>query len=146
MWSAVIGLLIAAPFYWLLIDTTSTPELIAGGVVAVIAAGAYGAAYLEPTENPVLRLRWLTLVIGEAAQVPKGIVIVCAEVLAQTVAPRKRRGAIETEPFATGEDRPHDMGRRALAESSRSLAPHTIVLGVDPDAGTLVQHRLGGGR
>lgn len=144
-WSAVLGLMIAAPFYWLLIDTTSTPELIAGAVAALIAAGGYSAAYLESTENAAIRLRWLTLALRELAKVPRGVLVVCAEVLAQTVAPRAPRGVMQVEPFAAGE-RPHDLGRRALTEALRSFSPDTIVLGVDPDHDRLLSHRVGARR
>lgn len=141
--SAIVGLIIAAPFYWLLIDTTSAPELIAGAVAAVIAAAAYSAAHLEPSEDALIRLRWVSMVIRELAQVPLGIWIVCGEVLAQTVAPRSRRGVLEADPFDAGNGSAEDLGRRALAEAFRSFAPHTVALGVDPDHDRLVQHRIG---
>src|SRR5579863_8791698 len=92
--SALLGLAVAVPFYWLLIDTTSSPELIAGAVAAVIAAAAYSAAHLEPTENTAIRLRWLTVVGRDLAKVPVGIAVVCAEVLSQTVRPRSPRGVL----------------------------------------------------
>jgi hypothetical protein len=142
-WSAVVGLLIAAPFYWLLIDTTSSPDLYAGAGAAVIAAGAYSAAYFESNEDAAIRARWLTLALREIAKVPLGVVVVCREVFAQTVAPRLRRGALEADPFETGSGDPYDLGRRALAEGFRSFAPNTIVIGVDPDSDRLLLHRLG---
>ncbi|MGH2873444.1 MAG: hypothetical protein ACRDL5_13415, partial [Solirubrobacteraceae bacterium] len=86
-WSALVGLAVAAPFYWLLIDTTSSPELIAGAVAAVIAAGAYSAACLESTRHAVFEARWLIVVMRECAKVPAGVLIVCREIFAQTVAP-----------------------------------------------------------
>ena len=144
--SAVVGLLIAAPFYWLLIDTASSPELIAGAVAAVIASVAYAAAQLEATQTASFKLRWLSVVVRELANVPGGILIVCREVLAQTVSPRRRRGALESEPFAMGDGDEFDLGRRALAEATRSLAPNTIVIGTDPDSGRLVLHRMGEAR
>ncbi len=144
--SLLLGLAIAAPFYWLLIDTTSSPELIAGGVAAVIAALAYGAAHMESTENAAIRPRWLSVVARELANVPGGIVVVCVEVLAQTIRPRTRRGALEVEPFDVGEGDVYDLGRRALVEASRSLAPNTVVIGVDTDHDRLLVHRIGARR
>ncbi len=141
--SVVVGLAIAAPFYWLLVDTTSSPELIAGAVAALIAAVAYSAAHLEPTESATAPANWPAVVVRELAKVPSGIVVVCAEVLRQAVAPRKPRGVLEEEPFFAGRGRPHDLGRRALAEAARSFAPNTIVIGVDPDHDRLLIHRLG---
>jgi multisubunit Na+/H+ antiporter MnhE subunit len=142
-WSAVLGLLIAAPFYWLLVDTTSSPDLWAGGAAALIAAGAYSAAYFESDENAAIRLRWLRLALQELAKVPLGIAIVCREVFVQALAPRRRRGVIEIEPFDAGQGSAHDLGRRALVEGFRSFAPNTVVIGVDSDNDRLLVHRLG---
>lgn len=143
VWSALVGLLIAAPFYWLLIDTTSSPDLWAGGAAALIAAGAYSAAYLESDESARIRLRWLAIVVREIAKVPLGIVIVCREIFAQALTPRERRGVIQVDPFDTGDGSPYDLGREALTEGFRSMAPNTVVIGIDPDSGTLLFHRLG---
>jgi hypothetical protein len=145
-WSAIVGLLIAASFYWVLIDTTSTPELIAGAVAAVIATLAYSAAYLESTWNAAFKPGWLPVVLREFAKVPRGVLIVCREILAQTFAPRAQRGVLAADPFEVGDGDSYDIGLRALTEASRSLAPDTIVIGVDADSGGLVLHRLGATR
>ena len=145
-WSAVVGLLIAAPFYWLLIDTTSSPELYAGGAAALIAAGAFSAAYYESDEKMAVRLGWLAGSLRELAGVPMGVLIVCREIFAQALAPRARRGGLEAERFPTGDGGPYDLGHRGLAEGLRSLAPNTIAIGVDPDSESLLLHRMGPGR
>lgn len=144
--SALVGLLIAAPFYWLLVDTMYEPDLIAGGVAVVIAAAAFSAAYLESERSAAIRLRWLSIALRETAKVPRGIVVVCREILSQAVAPRARRGVIEVDPFDAGEGSAYDLGRRALAEGFHSFAPDTVVIGVDSDSDRLLIHRLGGGR
>jgi hypothetical protein len=144
--TALLGLLIAAPLYLLLIDTFQSPELIAGSGSVVLAAAAYEAAYLESTENAAIRLRWLAKAWRPIAEVPLGIAIVCAEVLSQTFAPLPRRGMIETEPFATGTGDRHDLGRRALSEAVRSVSPHTIVIGVDSDSDRILIHHIRPGR
>lgn len=141
--SALVGVLIAAPFYWLLIDTTYTPDLIAGGVAVLIAAAIYSAAHLEPKDSVSIKLRWCSLALREIAKVPLGVVIVTREILAQTVAPRSRRGVLEADRFETGDGDPLDLGHRALAEGFRSFAPNTVVLGVDPDSNRLILHRIG---
>jgi hypothetical protein len=142
-WSAVLGLLIAAPFYWLLIDTTSSPELWAGGAAALIAAGAFSAAGLESTETVRIRPRWLPFVLAQLAAVPRGMLIVCREIIAQAIDPSGRRGTLEAEPLTTGEGEAADLGRLALVEAARSFAPNTIVIGADSDHDRLVLHRLG---
>ncbi|HLH15186.1 MAG TPA: hypothetical protein VKV16_10390, partial [Solirubrobacteraceae bacterium] len=46
-------------------------------------------------------------------------------------------------PFRFGDpENPRDAGRRALAEALGSLAPNTIILGVDPESGLILAHQL----
>ena len=51
-------------------------------------------------------------------------------------------------PFRAGGDGSRDVGRRALAEGLGSLAPNTIVIGVDDERDLLLVHQLhrSGGR
>ena len=141
--SFVIGLLLAAPFYLLLIDTTTTPELIAGALAAVVAGAAYELAYAEGAGHAAYRARWLLRAWRVLAEVPVQILIVCAEVAAQAARPRRRRGCLRAAAFHCGSQRrPTDIGRRALAEAVGSLTPNTIVIGVDPGSGRLLVHQL----
>jgi hypothetical protein len=144
--SALLGLLIAAPFYWLLIDTNYVPDLVAGAVAALLAAAAYSAAHLEPTESARIKLRWFGFALREIAKVPAGVMVVAREIMLQTVHPRRSRGRLEAEAFEGGDGDALDLGRRALAEGMRSFAPNTVVIGVDPESDQLIQHRLGPAR
>lgn len=51
-------------------------------------------------------------------------------------------------PFRGGGDGSDDVGRRALAEGLGSLAPNTIVIGIDGENDLLLVHQLhrSGGR
>lgn len=82
------------------------------------------------------------------ASVPRQILYVSWEALAQLVAPRETRGSLRAVPFRAGEEGSLDVGRRALAEGLGSLAPNTIVIGVDGDHDLLLVHQLhrSGGR
>lgn len=97
----------------MLIDTTTAPGLIAGGLAAVLAAGAYQAAYIESAENTAIRAR---LLLGAWH-------------------------AIVAEPFTTGSGDAYDLGHRALTAALLSLEPATIVIGIDPEADRLLVHR-----
>ena len=147
--SFLIGLLVAAPFYLLLIDTTTVPELIAGVAAAAIAAAAYELAYAEGAGHASYRAGWFRRAWRVVAYMPLQIAIVCAEVASQTLKPRRRRGGVRAVPFRCGAEQTSlELGRRALAEALGSLTPNTIVIGVDPDSSLLLVHqlRLTGGR
>ncbi len=83
------------------------------------------------------------------AQTDKGLpphsgpVVVCLAILQQLVRPRSERGALRAVPFDFGErDSPRDAGRRALGEALGSLAPNTIVVGIDPEHNLILAHQL----
>jgi hypothetical protein len=63
--------------------------------------------------------------------------------LAQLVRPRAPRGALRAFPFRHGPGAdPAAAGRRALAEALGSLAPNTIVIGIDRDRELILAHQL----
>jgi hypothetical protein len=74
-------------------------------------------------------------------------VALCRVAIAQLRHPQPTRGVFRAVPFRSGDDEAREGGRRALAESFGSLAPNTIVIGVDPERELLLGHQLrpGGG-
>lgn len=73
--------------------------------------------------------------------VPAHILLVGREAVAQCARPKAARGTFRAVSFAGGEQ-PEDVGRRALSEALGSLAPNTIVIGVDTDRQLLLVHQL----
>jgi multisubunit Na+/H+ antiporter MnhE subunit len=139
----------AGAFYLLLVDTTSSPELYAGAGAALLAAlvsataGRNGLRGIRPPRVALAR------VARAVARIPIDIAGVSAAAVAQLVSPRTVRGGWRTVPFRHGDlDDAGDMGRRALAEAVGSLAPNTIVIGVDEERDVLLVHQLrpGAGR
>jgi multisubunit Na+/H+ antiporter MnhE subunit len=146
MVALLIGFVLAGAVYLLLIDTTQLPELYTGVAITLLAAVAVAAAREQGQAEVRVPLRWLSRIWRPVAQVPPDIVRLSVAALAQLVRPRARRGRIVAVPFAHGEPGdPRDLARRSLAEALGSLAPNTIVLGVDPDGERLLAHRLEGG-
>lgn len=137
-----LGALLGGAFYFLLIDTTSLPELYALAGVAVACglalALARGQGFVEARILP----RWLLASWRVLGKIPGDLAIVCWEALAQLVRPRPTRGQFRAARFAATEETPDDTGRRAIAETLGSFAPNTIVVGVDPERGLLLVHQL----
>ena len=75
-------------------------------------------------------------------QIPRDIAVLCQEAVGQLLCPRRRRGAFRAVPFAAVRDAPEEAGRRALTEWLGSLAPNTIVVGVDNQRRLLLVHQL----
>lgn len=141
-WNFLIAALIGGGFYLLLIDITGLPELWTLAAVSVVcgAAGllAREEGFLEPRVRPWWLLRGWRLLY----RVPQEIGIVCWEALAQLLAPRRVRGVFRAHRFAVTEETAQAMGRRALVEALGSVAPNTIVIGIDKERGLLLVHQL----
>ena len=135
------GFALAGAFYLLLVDTTSLPELYVLAGVALIAAVAFEASREACFPEARISARWLTRSWRAVVRIPADAALLCAELIAQLVQQRPRRGQFRAVPFKAGTTE-HDRGRYALTEIIGSLAPNTIVIGVDPDSELLLVHQL----
>ena len=140
--ATLIGVLaLAAGFYLLLIDTIDPPELYVLCGVALGAVALFGASRREGLTEAAISWRWLLGSWRIAWRVPVHVVLLCREALAQLAQREPTRGSFRAVSFRGGQ-RPRDAGRRALTEALGSLAPNTIVIGVDPDRELLLVHQL----
>ena len=74
-------------------------------------------------------------------RVPLDTGLLCREAVAQLTQPKRTRGQFRAVPFKAGTSE-RDRGRYALTEIVGSLAPNTIVIGVDADSDLLLVHQL----
>jgi multisubunit Na+/H+ antiporter MnhE subunit len=141
-WIVVLGILIGGGFYLLLIDTASLPELyvLAGVALAcgLLFLVSREQGFIEARVNPMLFIGIWRLVVRIALD----IALVSWEAVAQLVRPRTPRGQFRTVRFGAVEETAEDTGRRAVAEAFGSMAPNTIVVGVDPKRHLLLVHQL----
>lgn len=137
-----LGLLIGGGFYLLLIDTASLPELYVLAGVAL----ACGLLFLVSREQGFVEARITpALFIGLwrlAVKIPLDIALVCSEAIAQLLRPRASRGSFRAVAFEAIHETPEDAARRGMAEALGSVAPNTIVIGVDPERRLLLVHQL----
>jgi multisubunit Na+/H+ antiporter MnhE subunit len=138
-WSVAWGF--AAAFYLLLIDITDLPELIAGAVAAALAATATELARHQRVAGETIRLRWLVGLYRPLLRVPLDIALVSLAALA-ALSGRRAPGRFRAVRFRCGEEDQRESGRRALAEAFGSLAPNTIVVGIDSERELLLVHQL----
>jgi hypothetical protein len=142
VWIVALGVLIGGGFYLLLIDTASPPELYALAGVALLC----GLAFLVSREQGFAEARITPRLLKNtwrlAIKIPLDIVLVCWEALVQLVRPRPARGAFRAVPFRAVRQTTNDAGRRAITEALGSLAPNTIVVGVDAERRLLLVHQL----
>ncbi|MFZ1994130.1 MAG: hypothetical protein WAU75_08480 [Solirubrobacteraceae bacterium] len=143
-----MGWALGGAFYMVLIDTVDLPELYAAIGAILLAGATYEAARRQGLAEARVSPGWVARGWRVVASVPRQILWVSWEALAQLVAPRQARGSLRAVPFHAGGEESLDVGRRALAEGLGSLAPNTIVIGIDGDHDLLLVHQLhrSGGR
>lgn len=136
------ALLICLAVLWgawmLLVDTASIAEFSAGAAAALLGTLACG---LASRENVARLHEHHTLARGlprQLARVPVDLWLLVRE-LGRALLGRHPGGRFHTVPFKDG-DSPRDNARRAAVELLGSLAPNTIVLGVDDEQ--IVLHQL----
>jgi multisubunit Na+/H+ antiporter MnhE subunit len=123
-----------------LANQTTTPELVAGAVAAVVGATA---AMVVRGQRPVLgrpRAAWVLALWRPVAAIPRDLALL-AGALAAAGRGRPPAGELAAVPFSVADD-PRGAARRVLAVAAGSLSPNTIVLGLDADRDELVVHRL----
>jgi hypothetical protein len=135
------GFVFAGGFYLLLVDTTSLPELYVLVGVALIATIAFEAAREQGFPEARFSLRWLSRAWRAVARVPLDAGLLCREAIAQLAQRKQERGQFRAVPFRAGTSE-QDRGRYALTEIVGSLAPNTIVIGIDADGDLLLVHQL----
>jgi hypothetical protein len=141
-WIAGLGLVLGGSFYLLLVDTPSSPELYALAAVAIACAVAFTVSHEEGFVEARIRPWWLLGTWRVLVKILPDIAILCREAVAQLFQARATRGCFRAVPFSATETTPQDSGRRALTEWVGSMAPNTIVVGVDDERGLLLVHQL----
>jgi hypothetical protein len=144
----MLGVVLAAAFYMVLIDTVDLPELYAAIAAVLLSGAGYEAARRQGVAEAQVSPRWVTRGWRVILSIPLQIVRVSWQAFAQLVAPRQTRGTLRAVPFRAGGEGSSDVGRRALAEGLGSLAPNAIVIGIDAEHDLLLVHQLhrSGGR
>src|SRR5436305_2709382 len=96
-------------------DSPKLPELIAGVVIATVAATGTELVRRQRVAGIALRAAFLRRAWGPLASVVPDVGRLIVAAFAQLVHPRPIRGRVVALPFRHGADRPDENARRALA-------------------------------
>ncbi|HET9184655.1 MAG TPA: hypothetical protein VFN82_00815 [Solirubrobacterales bacterium] len=138
-WAAVA----AASFglWMLLADSREAPQVVAGLLVAAVAAT--GSELVRRQQLARLRLRggWLLRSWRPPANVPRDLWRLTVALARPARPGAPAGGRFRAIRFQAGDD-PEGRGREALAELAGSFSPNTYVVGLDRERGVLLVHQL----
>jgi multisubunit Na+/H+ antiporter MnhE subunit len=131
-----------AAVWMLLVDNESLPELLTGaGVVCIATIGSELVRHQRIAQIRVHPL-WILRLWRPVARVPVDVGIVMVELFRQLFERKRARGRLRAMRFRAVDQDPASNARRALAEAAGSLAPNTIVIGVDERRKLILVHQL----
>ncbi len=129
---------------WVLLTSTFRgSELVIGAVAAVLTAVAVEA--VRERERFIFRprLRWLRRGLAIPVRVVVESWLITAALWRHATGRKQVRGALVAVPFDHGpDDDPEASARRALATLGPSIAPNTVVVGIDAERNELLAHQL----
>lgn len=128
---------------WLaLVDTLVTPELVVGAIAAAIAAT--GAVIVRGQRQLLLRprLAWVRCAGGPLRRTLTDLVPLARALWRRGVRRDDERGRMAEVPYAAVAEEPGAATHRAFTQALGSLAPNTLVVGVDAHRRVLLVHQL----
>ena len=131
-----------AAVWMLLVDNESLPELLTGAGVVCLATIGSELARAQRIATVRVRPAWLLGLWKPVARIPVDVAIVMWALVRQLADRKEERGRLRAMRFRSVGDDPAANARRALAEAAGSMAPNTIVIGVDARRRLILAHQL----
>jgi multisubunit Na+/H+ antiporter MnhE subunit len=129
-------------FWVALDDSVATDELLAGAGAAALAAFLAELVTYQAAARMRVRAGWLARVLGLPGRVAGDTVIVFAALWRRLAHGEEPPSGFRRRPVGYGDDTAEGRVRRTLLIGAASLAPNSIAVGLDREAGTMVIHQL----
>jgi multisubunit Na+/H+ antiporter MnhE subunit len=132
----------SAVLWLVLTDSVRVEELLAGALVSALAATAAEFVRRQRVAPQAVRPRYALRVWRVLLGAIPDVARLTRAAFAQVVQRRPVRGTVVAIPFGHTGDEPDAAARRALAIGLGSVAPNSVVIGVDRESGLLLVHQL----
>jgi multisubunit Na+/H+ antiporter MnhE subunit len=138
----VIWWVLLAALWLALVDTVVLPELVTGAVAAAVAAT--GAVVVRGQRKVLLRprLKWLLAVRRPLVASVTDLRPLAVALWRRGVRHRPEEGRFAEVPYTAVGDDPRAAAHRVLTQALGSIAPNTLVVGVDHERRTMLVHEL----
>ena len=129
-------------FWVILDDSVAVDELLAGAGAAALGAFLAELAAHQARTRFRVRARWVIPALRLPGDVARDTVIVLAVLWRRLVRGQEPASGFRELPVSPGPDTAEGETRRALLVGARSLAPNTVVLGIDARREVMIVHQL----
>lgn len=135
-WSALMSL-------WTVLDySVAFAELWVGAGVAALGAFLTEVVLYQSGTQVRLRVGWAAHAVRLPVEVARDTVVVFFALGRRLLRGDQPAARFLEVAVACGDDSPEGVTRRVLLVAGKSIAPNTVVLGLDRDRGVMVIHRL----
>ncbi len=129
--------------FWIVLDWSVAPdELLAGAAAAAIGAFLAELAGHQAAIRLRVRAAWLVPAVRLPAEVARDTVIVFAALWRRLARGEEPASGFRELPARCGGDTAAAVTRRALLVGGRSLAPNSLVVGIDAGRDVMLIHQL----
>src|SRR5579875_489004 len=129
--------------FWVAVDDNiGLAELGAGAAAAAMGAFLAELAGHQAATRFRMRIEWLVPAYRLPAQVLTDTFIVFRALWRRVVHGEQPASGFRELPVRFGDDSDEDVTRRVLLVGANSLAPNTVVLGIDEDRDAMLVHQL----
>lgn len=129
--------------FWVLLDNSlALAELLAGAGAAALGASLAELVQYQSATHLRMRIEWVTPALRLPVDVARDTLVVLRALWDRLVHGREPPSGFREVPATWGDETAEAATRRALLVTGRSMAPNTIVLGIDKERGIMVVHQL----
>lgn len=139
-WLAWWTLLMA---FWIVLDySLSLAELLVGAGVAALSAFLVELVQHQSASQFRIRIKWVVHAFSLPGRVMRDTVTVLGVLWRRLIHGEEPASGFVELSKAWGDDSALGMTRRVLLVAATSVAPNTLVLGIDPERNVMVIHQL----
>jgi multisubunit Na+/H+ antiporter MnhE subunit len=129
-------------FWVILDDSIALDELLAGAGAAALAASLAELVSYQAATRFRMRVEWLVPALSLPGQVVRDTATVFAALWRRLARGEQPPSGFREIPARFGDASAEGVTRRVLLVGGRSVAPNTLVLGLDKERDVMVVHQL----